>query len=106
MTNAIELNDMDLEMVNGGNLDRCPKDEQLAEFGLSDIVHCTGGWTDVYYDTYRGGGVWKNVGSEDMMKYVERTLGSDNATYQNFYKYCNYLHCRQNHVGYNIRRNR
>jgi len=92
MTNAMELNDTELELVNGGDLDRCPKDEQLAAFGLSDIVHCTGGWTDVYYDTYRGDGVWKNVGSEDMMKYVERTLGSDNPTYKEFYHYCNWLH--------------
>lgn len=104
MMNRVEMNDTELDMVNGGNLDRCPKDEQLAEFGLSDIIHCTGGWLDVYYDTYRGDGVWKNVGSEDMLRYVERTYGSDSAFYKNFYEYCYYVQCRKNRTGYNIRK--
>jgi len=87
MMNCVELNNEELELVNGGIYDVGP--QILMALDLDDIVHHTGGWTDTYYDTYRGDGVWKNVGLEDMIRYVERTLGSSDPRYKALHEVCN-----------------
>jgi len=84
--NCVELNNKELEMVNGGLCDVGP--EALKKLDLDDIVRNTGGWTDTYYDTYRGNGVWKNVGLEDMVRYVERTIGSSDPRYKALKELC------------------
>jgi len=90
-TNAIELNNKELEMVNGGAYK--PAYYALEHLELLDYVRPDGGWSDAYYNTYRGNGVWKNVGSEDMMRYVERTLGKDDPRYKALLDYWNTGSC-------------
>jgi len=87
-TNTIALTDDTLKNITGGNL-ACPPDQYILDaFGLGDIVQSTGGWvfTDDYYDTKRSDG-WKNVGSEDMLKYVARTIGTNDPRYIALYEY-------------------
>lgn len=66
-----------------------PGDDELKEMNLYDLVRNKEiGWSDSYYDTYRGNGEWKHVGSGDMIKFVRRTLGEDDPRYQALEKYC------------------
>jgi len=87
MNTAMELTMDELETVNGGKLEHLPNDYILEQCGVSDIVKYTGGWSDGYYDTKRGNS-WKNVGSEDMLKYVARTIGENDPRYIALEKYC------------------
>jgi len=88
MTNAMELNEKVLENVNGGELPHCPSAKILKQLELDHLVRFDGGWSDKYYFTLRENGVWKNVGSEDMLAYVERTIGKNDPRFEALADYC------------------
>lgn len=74
------LNEEELEQAVGGLY--CPTEEELKQMGLGDYVrNRTSGW-DYYYETKRSNGEWKRVGTEDMVTYVEHTLGADDERYK------------------------
>lgn len=84
------LNDDALEQAAGG-MNYYPDNDKLKELGLWDYVRNKedGVFTDAYYDTWREKeGFWKHVASDDMLKYVERTLGADDERYQALHDYC------------------
>jgi len=89
------LNEEELKNVNGGNLDYYPGNDVLCELDLNEIVVSTGGWSDEYYDTLRDDG-WKNVGSEDMLRYVARTIGTKDPRYIALAEYSKNGFCRYN----------
>ncbi len=69
-----------------------PSDKDLKRLKLDDIVRNRElGWSDSYYDTYRGDGEWKHVGSDDMIKFVKRTLGEDDPRYQKLIEFCTHI---------------
>lgn len=67
-----------------------PCEKELKRMGLDDIV-CKpeSGWSDYFYDTYRGNGEWQHVGSLDMVKYVGRTLGENDPRYKMLVEFYN-----------------
>lgn len=82
------LKDEEMTQASGGVLANCPKTGDLKRMGLDGIVcNPEGGVFDTFYDTKRDNGQWKHVGSEDMLRYVERTLGVNDPRYQALKKF-------------------
>lgn len=88
-SNMEALNDNMMAQAAGGR--DFPSNSELKEMGLWKYVQNREiGWNDNFYDTWREEtGTWKHVGSGDMLKYVERTLGADDPRYKKVYNMLN-----------------
>jgi len=85
-----------LENVCGGNVNHYPTNPVFRDLGLGNIVSKNGGPMDK--STYNAliDGNWKEVSSDDMLAYVEQTVGSSDPRYQALKQFCERGYCYYN----------